>query len=666
MHFHLNSLIGKKSPRALRKELEQLPFGSGTYDLAYQKVMERIHSQSTDQKALAVQALTWTTCAPRPLSPLELWHALSVELDDARFDEDNLPDLEDIVSVCAGLITVTGDSVQLVHYTAQQYLECTLSSWSPTAHRDIGRICVTYLLFDEFREGFCQTHKSYLSRLQQYPLHQYASQKWGYHCGIQPGDEQLVLRLLRNGPKTEACAQALLAGSKFSWFTGNSIRVPKMMTSVHLAAYFGLSKALEQLAEADGLHDHPDFFGRTPLSWAAKNGHEAVLGFLLGRGAVLEVKDKYSQTALSRASEYGREGAVQLLLSYGADAESRDNYGQTPLSRAAENGHGSVVTLLLNHGANSESKDDIGQTPLVRAVQNGQENMVKLLLDNGTNPNSADIYGQTALSRAAWRCHQGVIVHLLSHGADILARAVQTSREETAKLLLDKGADPNASDNYSQTPLLRAIWMSHQRMIEYLLEKGADLEARQKSGRTALTNAAINGQCATLKFLLDKGANPHVRDQYGTTPLAWAAVSGHDAVVKVLLSAGVDPNSRDRFGRTPLLGAAAAGQVAVVQALLGHAGVDPEARDLYGRNALAEARQRGHVDVARLLSSVEQCPVTAAEQPLESRYICDICRVNIGPKRYHCDICDEGDFDICHFCIESGAYCLDSKHTLSV
>ena len=35
-----------------------------------------------------------------------------------------------------------------------------------------------------------------------------------------------------------------------------------------------------------------DEYGQTPLSWAARNGHEAVVKLLLEKGAELETKDK--------------------------------------------------------------------------------------------------------------------------------------------------------------------------------------------------------------------------------------------------------------------------------------------------------------------------------------------------------------------------------------
>lgn len=76
--------------------------------------------------------------------------------------------------------------------------------------------------------------------------------------------------------------------------------------------------------------------GRTPLSWAARNGHEMV---------------------------------VKVLVENGAEFESKDNGGQTPLSLAAENGHEAVVGLLLEKGAKAESTDKRDRTFLFFATK---------------------------------------------------------------------------------------------------------------------------------------------------------------------------------------------------------------------------------------------------------------------------------------------------------
>jgi hypothetical protein len=91
--------------------------------------MERINGQVEDHKKLAKQVLLWITCTKRPLTTSELQHALAVEIGESQLDEENLPNVEEIMSVCAGLITVDIESsiIRLVHYTTQVYFEQTQS-----------------------------------------------------------------------------------------------------------------------------------------------------------------------------------------------------------------------------------------------------------------------------------------------------------------------------------------------------------------------------------------------------------------------------------------------------------------------------------------------------------------------------------------------------------
>jgi hypothetical protein len=56
--LHLDSLIGKRSPKAVRKALEILPSGSKAYDHAYQNAMERIEGQVADQTRTAKEVLS--------------------------------------------------------------------------------------------------------------------------------------------------------------------------------------------------------------------------------------------------------------------------------------------------------------------------------------------------------------------------------------------------------------------------------------------------------------------------------------------------------------------------------------------------------------------------------------------------------------------------------
>jgi GPI inositol-deacylase, winged helix domain len=120
--------------------------------------MERIKCQVPGSQKLATQVLLWIRCAKQPLTTKELQHALAVEIDTSELEE-NIPEIEDIVSVCAGLVTIDNESdiIRLVHYTTQEYFERTQKSWFSDAETDITKTCITYLSFDVFGRGICAT-----------------------------------------------------------------------------------------------------------------------------------------------------------------------------------------------------------------------------------------------------------------------------------------------------------------------------------------------------------------------------------------------------------------------------------------------------------------------------------------------------------------------------
>ena len=61
-------------------------------------------------KRPANEVLSLITCAKRQLTTSELQHALAVEVGKLELDKENLPHVGDMVSVCAGLITVDEES----------------------------------------------------------------------------------------------------------------------------------------------------------------------------------------------------------------------------------------------------------------------------------------------------------------------------------------------------------------------------------------------------------------------------------------------------------------------------------------------------------------------------------------------------------------------------
>jgi hypothetical protein len=381
--------------------------------------MGRIEKQVLDHRSLAKQILSWITCAKRPLTTVELRHALAVEVGTSRLDEETLPEIEDIVLVCVGLVTMDEQSgiIRLVHYTTQQYFDKNREKWFANAEADITTACVTYMSFDVFESGFCRTDEEFEERIRLSPFYDYSAHYWGNHAREAPFLCQEAIEFLESDTKVESSSQTLMAVKVREEYSQD---VPRQMTGLYLVAYFGIKDAVQILATRN-IVDLMDSYGRTALWYAAARGHETVAKLLLDTGKVdVNARDtRLGQTPLWRATAGGHEGLVKLLLNMGkVDIDAKDPIGRTPLSWAAMQGYRGIVKLLLDTGkVDVDAKGDNGHTPLSRAIERGHEGIVKLLLDTGkVDVNAKDTeYGQTPLSWAAAGGYEGIVKLLLKH-----------------------------------------------------------------------------------------------------------------------------------------------------------------------------------------------------------------------------------------------------------
>ncbi|MCL7037784.1 hypothetical protein MKW94_029558, partial [Papaver nudicaule] len=158
-------------------------------------------------------------------------------------------------------------------------------------------------------------------------------------------------------------------------------------------------------------------------------------------------------------------------------------------------------------------------------------------------------------------------------GTTPLYAAAVKGHFDTVRYLLEKGANPDVSNDKNFTPLHYAAKSGDTKIITLLLSRGVRVDVASRSG-TALQFAAACGHRDAVKLLLDHGANPNCDPSDGMVrPLFTAMYAKSWECMELLLQAGADP-SVPSYGKTPLAFAALYGRVKEVKRLL-EAGADP-------------------------------------------------------------------------------------------
>lgn len=329
--------------------------------------------------------------------------------------------------------------------------------------------------------------------------------------------------------------------------------------------------------------DSRNLNGRSPLSLAAGEGHEAVVQTLLRFNVDLESTDnEHRRTPLCFAAEAGHISIIRLLLDRESAIDSTDRYGNTPLSSAIANGHEAAAVLLIERGANPNGQSANGPAPLYTAAEKRLQKTVQLLLESGASATNNNSTTCVPLLVAAAAGDNSIVSLLLQHGASVdgplsgtsndtpLYKAASEGHEATAKLLLSHGASLEALYTDYRLALFTAAFIGNESVVEWLLEKGVSADSIDKKGYTALHVAAYLGFASILQLLLQHGASVDRADDNGETPLYKAARCGKRAAVQVLLENLANVNTKPKSGGTALEIAVEKGHKAVVKDLIAH------------------------------------------------------------------------------------------------
>jgi len=161
-------------------------------------------------------------------------------------------------------------------YTAQEYFERKGESQFPNAQASIAMTCLRYLSFDVFGTDRCA---DYNTLLRDNPFLDYAARHWGDHAhGQEETVKSLALNFLQDSSKA-ACAGDVS-------IVRYSRDRPANFSGMHVSSFFGLARIIDYQLKNGAMADSKNRKGRSPLSVAAENGHEAVVKLLLVRDDV--------------------------------------------------------------------------------------------------------------------------------------------------------------------------------------------------------------------------------------------------------------------------------------------------------------------------------------------------------------------------------------------
>lgn len=340
---------------------------------------------------------------------------------------------------------------------------------------------------------------------------------------------------------------------------------------------------------------------------AAKDRDWAAVGVLLERGADVDAPQGDGATALHWAAHWNALSTVDRLIAAGADVDAANALGATPLWVACASRNTAVVERLLAAGADPDAALLAGETVLLRCTATGDPAAVEALIEHGADVDAREPENrQTALMWAAAHRQPEVARVLLAHGAAVDARTI-TRRQfrgtgmrsttspagaahfeaggftpllfaarhgdvDSARLLLNAGADIDDTGADGNSALVLAAMSGHPRLAEFLLARGADPD-RAGAGYSALHAAVLRADRPLARMLLARGADPDARltrstpvprwtyefvftlREKGATPFLLAAKYLEPEIVRILAAAGADPLVRMEDGTTALMAA---------------------------------------------------------------------------------------------------------------
>ena len=351
------------------------------------------------------------------------------------------------------------------------------------------------------------------------------------------------------------------------------------LTALMLASLGGHIETVETLLKYGADVNAKDNKGYTALMRANMFGHPEIVRLLLNAGADVNATNKYGDTALIEASRKGHTEIVRLLLNTGADVTAKTNkYGDTALYLASREGHTEIVALLTA-AIEAEKKVKGHKQEAMKLVRHRDVKIPSLYTSIQRQMSTGDrssvfnhfgmrppgkLGGKRKTRKTRSKRQRGGVSEAQRN--DELLNLIDLNDPDVRVVianLLEEGVSPVAKN----TALLIASRKGYVELVEMLLNNGADVNATDNNGDTALSFASQNGHTEIVAMLLAARADVNIKSDFGGTALMLASLRGHTEIVAKLLAARADVNAENNYGQTALSLASLNGHTDIVKLL---------------------------------------------------------------------------------------------------
>ncbi|EWY83037.1 hypothetical protein FOYG_15113 [Fusarium oxysporum NRRL 32931] len=283
-------------------------------------------------------------------------------------------------------------------------------------------------------------------------------------------------------------------------------------TPLFAAANNGHESVTKLLLSRDGIDLNVNCHGDTPLSAALDRGHKAVSELLLYQeGNELEHNGSIDRGyfLLSKALDRGLQDIASKILIAKISRNVEIPIGRSPLSWAAErNKTDQVRTILRIDTVDPNLRDAQGRTPLSRAAECDSISVMSLLLESGRiDVNNGDLDRRTPLSIAADAQNYAVVSILVTRDTVTLHSLVREGNLSSVEILLDNRYDINTKNGVGQSSLHVAVDNNRFDIAVRLLSRGANVNAEDHSSTTPLCLAVQQKRRDFAQLLLDYSAS---------------------------------------------------------------------------------------------------------------------------------------------------------------